>query len=141
MKKIRMNALGIAVLFLMLLGACENKTELDQEDPGGSWNLINVSGGFAGIDETFEKGDITWSFDDGASTLTVLINEDSNALFTGLPEGTYTYSILEVSRKQYLIIDAIERGRLTYADNQMVLNENDISTGSGADNFVFTFMK
>ncbi|MGB4957965.1 MAG: hypothetical protein WBO36_00750 [Saprospiraceae bacterium] len=50
------------VLLHLSVISCQEPETKDALD--GSWFLVRASGGFAGIDQSFPKGDITWKFHD-----------------------------------------------------------------------------
>ena len=51
--------LMLALCLIFVLNGCSTDSTHEKNDKvSGTWNLINVSGGFAGIDEDFEKGEI-----------------------------------------------------------------------------------
>src|SRR5690606_1613723 len=82
-------------LIFALNGCSTDGTPENNDKLNGTWSLINVSGGFAGVDEDIEKGEIVWKFNAGEETLVVSDNYGSNDHYYGLPIGTYTYSVLE----------------------------------------------
>ncbi len=51
----------------------------------GRWSLVNVSGGFAGVDTDFEIGLITWDFNTTSSEITVTNNNTATEIYDGLP--------------------------------------------------------
>lgn len=103
------------------------------------FSLINVSGGFAGINENFAEGEIIWTFNTQNATLTVEKNIQN--AFSGLSEGNYSYSIQNINDKQYFFINNIESGGVVNEENRMIIDENEQSTGSGADGFIYQLDK
>lgn len=138
------------ILMLLLLSACEQG---GQNEAGtsvdlklgqaleGSWNLVNISGGFAGIDQDIEAGEVLWTFDRQLSMLTIEKRQEPEAPFGGLPSGAYSYSLLPMDGKLYLIVDGAEEGEIFLQEGQLVLDGNSRSEGSGADLFVFIFQR
>ena len=115
----------------------------DSETPQNykkSWHLINVSGGFAGVNENFELETIIWSFDEPTAKLTVVNNNSDDTIQDGLASGAYDYSIdIAEDGKSYITIDANELGLLTVNQTGMFIDENMMSTGTGADGFIYSF--
>lgn len=110
----------------------------DENDTNSiDFHMTKVSGGFAGVNETFVKGDIIWSLNDGSSTL-VIAKNTSNP-YSGLDEGVYSYAIEIIDGKQYFNINQIEFGGLSNDNTSMTINENERSGGQGADGFIFEF--
>jgi hypothetical protein len=103
------------------------------------FSLINVSGGFAGINENFAEGEIIWTFNTPNASLTV--EKNIQYVFSGLSEGNYSYSVQNINDKQYIFINNIESGSVTNEKNRMIINENEQSTGSGADGFRYQLKK
>lgn len=133
----------ISFLFLIfVLHGCSTESTHERKDKiSGTWYLIRLSGGFAGLDEDFEKGGIVWEFRDKVGILVVANNHESDALNSGLPSGTYTYSILQGKGGDYLQLNDKEVGRIGVAKSQLILDQNLTSSGSGADGFVMVLIK
>ena len=103
------------------------------------YNLINVSGGIEGVDDYFELGTITWTFNDETGILTVVNENIDNTKQDGLDSGDYNYSVLNSGGNSFLIVDSNELGSLEYITNNLIINGNETSEGSGADGFIYTF--
>lgn len=106
----------------------------------GSWSFVNVSGGFAGTNQNFTAGSIRWDFDESNNTLTIVNdNQITDAIYDGLPTGTYTYSsILSTTScgdgfNPLAITNAFE-SCYTIVDNTLTIDNNQI-----ADGFVLKF--
>ena len=120
----------------MLLISCSTNNNLSIEQ---KFYLVNVSGGFAGVNENFDKGQIIWTFNEQNSTLN--IEKNTNESFSGLDEGIYSYSIDNINNQLFLHIDENELGGVSTYENGMIIDENMRSTGSGADGFIMTLEK
>ncbi|MCM4162119.1 MULTISPECIES: hypothetical protein [unclassified Arenibacter] len=128
-------------LIFALNGCSTDGTAENSDKLNGTWSLINVSGGFAGVDEDFEKGRIIWKFDAGEGTLAVSNNYGSNDNYYGLPIGTYTYSLLEVEGQYYLQLNDKEVGEVVVARSKFLLDQNSTTSGSGADGFLLVLVR
>lgn len=120
----------------MLLINCSTNNNLSIEQ---KFNLVNVSGGFAGVNENFDKGQIIWTFNEQNSTLN--IEKNTNESFSGLNEGIYSYSIENINNHLFLHINENELGGVSTYENGVIIDENTRSTGSGADGFIMTLEK
>lgn len=105
------------------------------------WHLVNVTGGFSGIDEQFSVDTVVWVFNEDAKILTVENNNDDDSIEDGLDTGTYNYSVLAIDNITYLIVDDNELGSFTSDFETLTINQNIISTGSGADGFIYEFKR
>lgn len=52
----------------MLVISCSTNNDLSIEE---KFYLVNVSGGFAGVNENFDRGQIIWTFNEQNSTLII----------------------------------------------------------------------
>ena len=134
----------IKLLFILccslVLSSCSvSNNDEPEQNYKSLWHLINVSGGFAGVNESFELETIIWSFDEATLKLTVANNNQDNAIQDGLDAGTYDYSIINTNGESFLVIDGNELGELTFSQAGMQIDENLKSTGNGADGFIYSF--
>jgi len=120
----------------MLLISCSTNNNLSIEQ---KFYLVNVSGGFAGVNDSFDRGQIIWIFNEQNSTLN--IEKHTNDSFSGLNEGIYSYSIENINNDLFLHINENELGGVSTYENGMIIDENTRSTGSGADGFIMTLEK
>lgn len=129
--------------FNLLLTQCSEDEVLEKPDPlHGSWNVVNISGGFAGINDDYERGSIIWDFDSVSSTLSVSnTHEKKDVLYDGFPTGAYNYMIITSENSSYLQINEGEFAGIELRDNQLILNQNQSTSGTGADGFVLVFQK
>lgn len=147
-----MKYLFIVSLLSLSVMACST-TEISAPDPvgndvitpapsiHGTWNLANVSGGVAGIDEDYEPGVVIWSFDVELSILTVDNNDENGSGYTGVRNGPHPYNLLKQNNTNYLFVRGREIGRIIIIDGNLMINGNDRSEGSGADFYNFTFIR
>ncbi len=132
----------VFVGFLTLVGCSttDNAPAPKEDILSGSWEVQNISGGFAGINDDYEAGIITWTFTTPTSKLEIINNNDkAGIIYDGLVSGEYDYSILTVSNKQYLEINGQEFAGISISNGQLLLDQNQISTGTGADGFQLLF--
>ena len=122
--------------FCIVVASCNNDSLTPTSTIDGNWNLKNISGGFAGINDNYIPESIIWMFNSQNSTLTVENNNSQNTIYDGFESGVYTYSILENAGNSYLIVEEMELGGITLTEDNLILNQNETSTGSGADGFI-----
>ena len=126
--------------FIVLIG-CNSNDDIEKDPFDGVWDVSNISGGFAGINDDYPHGIITWSFDGQNSKLTVANNNANNTIYDGFESGKYPYSILAIDKTLYLEINGQEFGGVVISQNELVIDQNITSTGSGADGFVILLNK
>lgn len=116
--------------------SCDKDDDMQQEPTiAGTWNLLNIQGGFAGIDADFSPGLITWNFNAETSSLSVVNNHpEDEIVYDGFETGTYPYSILQSEGDKLLSIDGGTFGIYTFTDYQLIIDQNIASDG-----YVFSF--
>lgn len=105
------------------------------------WSLTNTTGGLAGVNDNFDKGEIKWVFNELTETLIVENDNTDDTKQDGLDSGNYAYSVLEVGLNSFLIIESEEVGRLTISISKLIIDENQTSQGDLNDGFIYTFTK
>lgn len=132
----------IALYFLVFsVTSCQKDEDTNTDNIDGSWNLVNVSGGFSGIDKDYNKGVIVWKFSTENNILTVANSLDSDGNFSSLASGTYSFSIIMKDSNSYLVVDSNEMGGMILTNNELILDQNQRSSGSGADLYVLKLSK
>ncbi len=129
----------VFVLTLLMVSCSNNDDEQQNSNPtlDGSWSLVNVSGGFAGIDYDFEVGLITWVFNQGDLELTVTNTNTTNVIYDGLPSGIYDYEVLtQTGEDTSVVINTFNYTITTLSSSQLVLDE-----GIAFDGFLLTFSR
>ncbi|RED46498.1 hypothetical protein DFQ10_101269 [Winogradskyella eximia] len=129
----------ILVLMLSTLSCNSDDDTQQNSDPtlDGSWSLVNVTGGLAGIDDDFETGLIIWDFNQDNLELTVTNNNTVNVIYDGFPTGTYDYEIFtETNGEMSVVINTVSYRVTTLASSQLVIDE-----GIVADGFLLTFIR
>ena len=132
----------ITFLSFITLSSCSlDNNDVKQQVYKSYWHLINVSGGFSGVDNDFELNKIIWSFNEEENELTVT-NTNTEDLEDGLDTGTYTYSVDEDDNKDlFLTINSNEFGNFTVSESQLIIDQNITTNGTGADGFIYTFKR
>lgn len=139
MKK-RSYILTICSLFILLL-SCDDDN-VDGNSVNGEWHLIKVTGGFAGVNNDIERGEVVWDFDEATNKLS--IDNQSASLFSGFATGTYDYSITDegqnivCSQSDILLIDENDLGCYSILDDTLEIDENG---DNGADGFEYTLVR
>jgi len=135
--------ISIYILLLILATNCQNSDDtLNHTDIlYGSWNLKNISGGITGINNDFESQLIFWSFNSDNSILTVTNNNSDTTINDGLETGTYKYLIQATNGQSFLFINDSEFGNITIFGNELIINQNIITDGNGADGFIMKLYK
>ena len=138
-----MKILHFIALYVLVFSvtSCQKDEDTNTAHIDGSWHLVNVSGGFAGIDKEYNKGVIVWKFSTENNILTVANSLDSDGNYSGLASGTYSFSIIMKDSNSYLVVDNNEIGGMTLANNELILDQNQRSLGSGADLYVLKLSK
>ncbi len=121
------------------LVSCSNDDN-DPEDNAspitGKWNLVNIVGGFEGINQDFEKGTIQWDFNEATAMVTIINNSDADmGVNSGLASGTYPYVLSAPADREELIVNDSSLGRYTNQGNTFVVQEQF------RDGFTITFMR
>jgi len=128
----------VFVLALFSVSCNNNDDSMENTDTtlAGSWSLVNASGGFAGVNDDFEVGLITWDFNHNNLELTVTNANTANVIFDGLPSGTYNYVFTTTGEDVSLVINSIRYDLTTLSSSELVLDE-----GVAADGFLLTFSR
>ena len=111
------------ILLYLFIGVflinCSDNDDKDNEGIlHGSWSVTNISGGFVGMNQDFQSGEIIWTFDSSNATLQVANNNfNADVIYDGLDTGTYSYSILQKGEDKFLRIDGNEFGGIIFLDD------------------------
>ena len=106
------------------------------------WHLINVSGGIAGVNDSFSLETIVWSFNEDTFILTIENNNTDDTKQDGHDSGEYDYSIVTENNEEFIVLDGTEIGAIYLtSQNILVIDENVTSSGAGADGFLYTFQR
>lgn len=131
----------IAFFSLFLLTNCsiDNNNDETPKVYVTYWHLIKVNGGIAGVDTSFPMDKIVWNFNEVTGKLTVKNTNTDQTIEDGFDTGNYPFSVTEVGGKKFLVINSNEFGGFTLTQSQLVIDQNTVSNGTGADGFVYTF--
>ncbi len=117
--------------------------ESDSQPPtqtSAKWSLIQAIGGLAGTNETFQRNQINWTFDEANNTL--FVEHNASGVSAGLAPGTYDYIIENISNQDFLFIDEEEYGSIAITGNRFIINQNITSDGSIiSDKFEYRFSR
>ncbi|MDD5150489.1 MAG: carboxypeptidase-like regulatory domain-containing protein [Flavobacterium sp.] len=131
--------LGLALSFIASSCSLDNWSSKDEPQINSSWILKNTSGGIAGINDNFNNGDVIWDFNRSNQTLTV--TKKVNTTGSGIPAGTYSYTLKQEGKTSLIEIKQVDvvYTTLTYE----FLNENGVvfKDEALADGFQYTFVK
>jgi hypothetical protein len=128
----------LLVTFFVL--ACNNDDDRSSNNEptlNGSWSVINVIGGLAGIDDNYEEDVIIWDFDEQTQELTVTNNNVELVIYDGLASGIYSYEVLIEDENTSLIIDDIIYDLSILTETSLVLDEGAFAS----DGFQLTFSR
>lgn len=105
--------LGATLLFSIIGCSSNADDEVLNSGLDTTWKLSRISGGLAGVDVTYESGDIYWTFNSMNSTLTIENNitvPGPKMNYGGLESGVYNY-VLNTG-DSILHIENSKRGRV-----------------------------
>lgn len=126
-KTMKKSILPLTLLLLFFLSGCSNDSNPNTDTVQGQWKLINVSGTFAGIDNDFEPGLITWDFNPTTQTVTVVNNNTDTNKWDIFETGVYNYLIVDSPDfpcGEIIKIDGIEMGCFSVAGNEFVIDQS-----------------
>ena len=128
----------VLVLMLLTLNCNSDDDTQQNNDPTleGLWSLVNVSGGFAGVDDDFEVDLIIWHFNNDNAEITVTNNNTRMVIHSGYPSGTYSYEIITTANDTTLVIGNTDLKITTLTASQLIIDE-----GMVADGFQYIFSK
>ena len=115
----------LAILIVAVACTSNTKDELVVEKAtspiSGKWNLNNVYGGLLGLNQNYATGDLTLNFN--TTTNIVVVNNTVTNSNTSFVSGSYSYAIQTISGVDFLVIDGINRGKITINSN-LILDNN-----------------
>lgn len=124
--------------FLFILALSLSITSCDKDRPvksdlEGDWSLTKITGGIAGLDCSFDKDVIIWSFSNNDLRVlppsSIPTDCDDN-LFT----ATYEWKVIKRNGNSYLKLDGDHWGQMTFVnDNTIDINGSEIPSGTVND--------
>ncbi len=128
-----------SLLFVFLLCSCpapNNNSAID-----GSWNLVKLSGGLAGLDCDYAKGLILWTFENNnfSTENTNSASDICASVAKSMDAGTY--SVEEHEKAFYLKINANYLGKITIVGNSLTIDGTNRPNGTVADAFSWALEK
>jgi len=125
------------IILSILLFSCSSDDDSTRETTlQGTWNLVNVTGGIAGIDEDIERGMVVWDFNMTSGMVTITNNITDSTFDTSLPSGTYSYSVSAPADDDVLIVNEVSLGTINIAGSTFTVGQ---SSGISQDGLVFLF--
>lgn len=135
-----MKTLFYFLVLILFTFSCNSDDDAQQNIDSalqGTWSLVNVSGGLAGVNDDFEIGTITWNFNEDNLELTVTNTNTTTVIYDGFPSGTYDYELLTPTEESASVtINSFEYRITTLTSSLLLLDE-----GVAADGFLLTFRK
>ncbi|WP_242132594.1 hypothetical protein [Aestuariivivens marinum] len=132
----------LAIVLSVTSCSLKNDTDQDQQTYKSLWHLINVSGGVSGVNDSFSLGTIVWSFNETTLKLTIENDNTDDTKQDGWDSGTYDYLLDQTDSRDFLTISGTEVGELIFtSENNMIINENEKSTGTAADGLIYTLQR
>lgn len=120
-----------AFLILSLSFAC-NKTDSDPEALNGTWHLYSVTGGFAGVNDLFEEGEVVWDINDNSVSIA---NADTTSPYGLMEDGVYTFDTKVNDKVPVIQVDKQEIGSYHVDKNDLFITQQYV------DGFSFHFRK
>ena len=128
------------LVLILFTFSCNSDDDAQQNTDSalqGTWSLVNVSGGLAGVNDDFEIGTITWNFNEDNLELTVTNTNTTTVIYDGFPSGTYDYELLTPTEESASVtINSFEYRITTLTSSLLLLDE-----GVAADGFLHTFRR
>nr|WP_321229543.1 hypothetical protein [uncultured Psychroserpens sp.] len=127
----------LVTFFVLSCNNDDDRSSNNEPTLNGSWSVINVIGGLAGIDDNYEEDVIVWNFDEQTQELTVTNNNVELVIYDGLASGIYSYEVLIEDENTSLIIDGIIYDLSILTETSLVLDEGAFTS----DGFQLTFSR
>lgn len=90
----------------------------------GSWKLTNASV-TDGLSLEYENGEVLWTFNESAKILKVqnnIMTTGPENIFSGLPSGTYDYSVITEDNISHLYVEGTEQGAYAATGANLVIS-------------------
>ena len=114
----------MTIFMLTALMSCSNDDDNNPQSTNPDvWNLTQVVGGFAGVDQTIPAGLVQWTFNSDTGMLVVVNNNTDDMIFDFFDSGTYPYSTQNDGAVDIITIDGIEFGVYTETHNEVTIDQ------------------
>lgn len=119
------------LVFAIVSFSCNDDDALPNNEPtlNGAWSLVNVSGGFAGVDDDFEVGVITWDFNQENTQVTITNNNTVTVVHDGFPTGVYDYEVVIEEGISTIVIENFDFVIATLNATNLMLDEGVVADG------------
>lgn len=125
------------LVFILLVSinffGCTKKCECIIDNPiEGTWHMSRVSGGLAGIDLTYNSGEVVWDFKENSSILLVTNTLDTNDVkfaYAKLATGQYSYATQSANGQNTLFVDGNAIGVYSIAQDKLLLDDGVAADG------------
>lgn len=107
----------------------------------GTWNLVKVSGSFAGATYEFEEGEVTWKFEENIEMIRITNNNNDTGAYSGPESGHYDYQYVNNESKPEDCAKNLEVGSTLNMGCREIIGNTMVFTQTEADGFIFTFKK
>jgi len=122
MKKLKL--LFVLPLFTLFLSCSNNNQETAAPTLAGQWKLVNVTGGFVGVNDNFPAGQITWNIDTANNSVTVVNNNTNPDAQDILETGVYSYTLAPDPNAicpNTFNVNNLDLGCYTVSDNELII--------------------
>ncbi len=124
----------IAVLSMMIIVLLSCNKDDNTGIIEGRWSMINATGGIAGFNQNYPKGQILWTFDGGALGIE---NKYTGQFNFSYPTGTYRYLELNPSNIRTLYINDQQFGDIKISNDSLFIDQASFI----ADGFRYLFIR
>ncbi len=138
----KLKILTLLVCFIAFTNCSLDSTSEDIQQYDVFFHLSNVNGGISGINENYSKNQVVWSFfleTNISGTLTVVNTISDESAETGLTSGTYDFYFENDNENVFIFINDVEIGSIVFYNEEMIIDQNIKTTGTGSDGYVYTF--
>lgn len=119
------------ILFVLTFAIQSCSTDEPTQTLEGTWRLKNATAP-EGASIEYNDGEVTWKFDVDTYKLYVQNNIQTlgpENIFSGLPTGTYNFSVVEGEGKKTLYVEGIQEGIFAYTTENLVINSDEDAEG------------
>lgn len=118
----------LTLIAIVTLWGCSNDSNSHSDTIEGQWKLVNVSGTFAGVDNDFTPGLITWSFNPITQTVSIVNNNTDDTKWDVFETGVYNYQIVDSPEQfpcsEVIKIDGIDMGCFSVTSSSLTIDQS-----------------